>query len=83
MSFQFALPADILKAESGSGRMTYHLKVQKQPGTLAVPITIRAHLPRGASIEETPPGANIEGDNILYETNLRKDLEFEVIFTLP
>ena len=83
VSFQFALPADILKAESGSDQLTYHLKVQKQPGTSAVPITIRVHLPKGASIEKTPPGAIIEDDNILYKTDLRQDIEFEVIFTLP
>jgi hypothetical protein len=83
VSFQFALPADILQAESGPDQMAYHLKVQKQPGTSAVPITIRVHLPKGALIETTPAGAVVEDDNILYETNLRKDIEFEVIFSLP
>jgi hypothetical protein len=83
MSFQFALPADILDAESGSDQMTYRLKVQKQPGTSAVPITIRLHLPKGALIETTPLGAVVEDDNILYETDLRKDIEFEVVFSLP
>lgn len=82
MSFRFALPVDIL-AKSSSGWMTYHLKVQKQPGTLAVPITIRVHLPKGSLIEKAPLGADVEGDNILYETDLRKDIEFEVIFALP
>ena len=83
VSFQFALPADILKVGPGSDQMTYRLKVQKQPGTSAVPITIRVHLPKGALIEKTPSGAVVEDDNILYLTDLRKDIEFEVIFTLP
>ena len=83
MSFQFALPADILKVEADSGQMTYHLKVQKQPGTLAVPITIRVHLPKGALIETDTTGSIVENDNILYQTDLRKDIEFEVVFSLP
>ena len=83
VSFDFELPADILKAESGSDQMIYHLKVQKQPGTLAVPITIRVHLPKDALIETTPSGAVVDGDDILYQTDLRKDIEFEVVFSLP
>jgi hypothetical protein len=83
VSFQFALPADILKVEAGSDRITYHLKVQKQPGTSAVPITIRAHLPKGAIIETTSAGAVIEGSDILYQTDLREDIEFEVVFSFP
>ena len=82
-SFQFALPADILKGESESNQTTYHLKVQKQPGTSAVPITIRVHLPKNALIDTVPAGAVIQGSNILYEANLRMDIEFEVVFTLP
>jgi hypothetical protein len=83
MSFQFALPADILKVEADSGRMTYHLKVQKQPGTLAVPISIRVHLPKGALVEMDTAGSIVENDSILYQTDLRKDIEFEVVFSLP
>ena len=42
-TFRFALPASIV--QSGTGQSIYHLLVQKQPGTLAEPITIRVHLP--------------------------------------
>lgn len=83
VGFQFALPADILKVASGSNQITYHLKVQKQPGTSAIPISIRVHLPKGALIETLPSKAVVENNNILYQTNLRKDIEFEVVFTLP
>ena len=47
-NFRFALPAGIITIQPGSNRSIYHLKVQKQPGTLAVPITIRVHLPGNA-----------------------------------
>lgn len=83
-SFQFALPADILSVGSGgSGQMVYRLKVQKQPGTSTVPITIRVHLPKDALIETVPIGAFVHDTDILYETNLRVDIEFEVVFSVP
>jgi hypothetical protein len=82
ISLQFALPLDIIKVQSGSNQLVYHLKVQKQPGTLAVPITIRVHLANNAMIETTPAGAVIQGHNILYQTNLDTDFEFEVVFSV-
>jgi hypothetical protein len=57
--------------------------VQKQPGTLAVPITIRIRLPGNASVIQAPAGAVVEGTNILLETNLRIDLEIEVLYQIP
>ncbi len=81
VGFKFALPADILRVESGY--TIYHLKVQKQPGTLGVPITIRVHLPRNAVIESTAPGAIVQDQNVFYQANLSKDVEFELIFSLP
>ncbi len=82
-SFKFALPADIIRATPDSDRSVYHLKVQKQPGTLAVPITIRVHFPNNALIETIPAGSVVQDNNILYSANLRTDLEFEVIFFIP
>jgi hypothetical protein len=81
INFQFALPANVLKVNDG--RATYVLKAQKQPGTLAVPITIRVHLPHNAAIETAPVGAVVQEDNILYETDLRTDFEFSIIFSIP
>jgi hypothetical protein len=81
-SFRFGLPAGILQVQPGSGWRLYHLKVQKQPGTL-VPITIRIHLPNNASIQTAPEGAIVQGSNILLETDLRTDLELEVVFQIP
>jgi hypothetical protein len=82
-SFRFALPAGVIKSGSGSRQSIYHLKVQKQPGTLAVPITIRVHFPNGASIRSIPKGAVVQGQNVFFETNLRTDIEFEIVFDAP
>ncbi len=80
-SFQFALPLNVL--QTNANRVTYTLKVQKQPGTLAVPLTLRIHLANNAAIETTSSGSVIQDNNILYETNLGTDLEFTIIFSVP
>ena len=80
-TFQFALPASII--QSGISQSIYHLLVQKQPGTLAEPITIRVHLPNNASVITAPKGAIVQGQNVLYQTNLQTDLEFEVVYHIP
>jgi Protein of unknown function (DUF4012) len=80
-TFHFALPASIV--QSGIGQSVYHLLVQKQPGTLAEPITIRVHLPNNASVVTAPIGAITQGQNILYQTDLQTDLEFEVVYHIP
>ena len=44
-SFHYQLPAQVLTQVRG--QIHYRLSVKKQPGTLAVPLTLRIHLPRG------------------------------------
>ena len=80
-TFRFALPASIV--QSGIDQSVYQLLVQKQPGTLAEPLTIRVHLPINASIKSFPTGAVIQDQNIFYQTDLRTDVEFEVDFHIP
>jgi hypothetical protein len=82
-SFRFALPADVLRVDADSGKTVYHLKVQKQPGTAAVPATIRVHLPNAAVIEKFPTGAVVQDSSILYQTKLAQDVELEIVFSLP
>jgi hypothetical protein len=81
-SFRFALPTSVI-SQSDTGQMVYHLKIQKQPGTLGLPITIRLHLPNGATIQAFPPGATIQDQNILLQTRLVTDLELEFTFLVP
>ncbi len=81
--FEFLLPEDILDSMPGSSKLNYHLKVQKQPGTSGVPISIRIHLPKNAVLESMPGGAVNQDNNILFETSLRTDLEFDVTFSMP
>ena len=82
-NFQFVLPASIVNSYSDTGDFLYYLKTQKQPGTLATPITIRVHFPNNTSFQSTTAGAVIQDDNILLETNLRVDREIEITFSIP
>jgi hypothetical protein len=81
--FRFLLPPDVIQAGPETGQWSYHLKVQKQPGTLAIPITIRIQVPANASVIQPPAGAVVEGKTILLQTNLRTDLEIEVLYQTP
>jgi hypothetical protein len=80
-SFHYALPGSVLVMEGK--RLTYHLKVEKQPGTLAAPLILRLRLPQGASLESPIPGAILEGNDFYLETNLQTDLDLQVHFLLP
>ena len=66
-----------------ASQWSYHLKVQKQPGTLENALTIRIHLPSHATLKYAPPAMIVQNDNLLLETNLRTDVELDVVFTLP
>jgi hypothetical protein len=82
-SFEFGLPPGVVAFEDSSGRYTYRLKVQKQPGTLAIPLTLRIHLPNRAALISAPGGAFTQDNSLLVEADLRTDLELEIVFRLP
>lgn len=82
-NFEFILPGHIIKAQRDSRNFVYSLRIQKQPGTLAVPIIIRVHIPNKAIIQSVPSGAIVYGSNILIETNLKEDREIEIVFYIP
>ena len=81
--FKFGLPQTVLNPIDTSGQIRYTLKVQKQPGTLAIPITIRVHLPAHARLISVSMDAIRQNNNLLIESNLQKDLEMELVFSLP
>ena len=80
INFHFALPEGILEIQPGSNQLIYRLRVQKQPGTLGVPINIQVSLPENATIITIPDGAVIQEEMILIETDMRTDLEIEIEF---
>jgi hypothetical protein len=79
MVFEYEQPSSVLVAEEQSE--TYRLLVQKQPGTLAVPLRVEVELPSGSSvISVTPEARSLANGHVVFETDLRQDREFEVIF---
>lgn len=81
-TLRFGLPASIVQKDA-DGAWMYQLRVQKQPGTIAVPFTLRIQLPAGAVIRSMPQGAVFENGLVILETDLRVDLELTVVFTVP
>jgi hypothetical protein len=79
--FEWRLPPGALQREADRAR--YVLYVKKQPGTLAVPLVIRLHLPNGASLESASLVPVVEGNHLYFETDLRTDLLLEVNLRLP
>lgn len=82
-SFRFALPVSVLEFQAEGRQVAYRLRIQKQPGMLGVALTVRLHLPNGATIQTVLPGALVDGQNILLQSALSTDLEFEFVFTSP
>jgi len=78
ISFQYDLPLGTLQ-EEGGGR--YQLLVQKQPGTLAVPVHLAVTLPARARLIAARPRATRVLINVAeFETVLSTDQRFELIW---
>lgn len=78
MVFEYKLPSSVV--EGGDPR-TYRLLVQKQPGTEAVPLRVEVKLPSGSSLVSTQPETSGPSQgSVVFESDLREDRLFEVIF---
>jgi Protein of unknown function (DUF4012) len=79
--FQFNLPAGVLQIDPIFHGLIYQLKVQKQAGTRAIPITVRVHLPHGSQISSASPGGYTQtGDNLLFDLTLTTDVNIRIQF---
>ncbi len=81
--FHFALPSRVILEGADHKTLVYALRVQKQPGTLAIPIAICVRLPAGAALVSSSPEGNLEGENWCLNTNLRTDIQARLEFTIP
>ena len=79
---RFNLPGAVLE-QSGPNQFEYALHIRKQPGTKAVPLTLRVHLPANAHIQNTPAGAVVENNSILIKTDLQIDRDIDIRFSIP
>jgi len=74
LTFEYALPERVLVAQP-KGATAYRLRVQKQPGTVAIPLRVEIALPPGAkALAAEPP------DLPSASTDLRTDRTFLFVF---
>ncbi len=76
---RYALP-------EGVARDDYHLIVQKQPGTLETPLTVRCLLPASfaaAAPDVTPSAVQVVEDQVFYQTTLAVDRELTILAPPP
>lgn len=79
VEFSYATPGVVRALADGS--FTYHLYIQKQPGTRAIPLNIEFHLPeRAQATALTLDGETVSG--LIVETDLRTDRIIELRFSL-
>ena len=81
--FQFALPSKVAQASGDHKTMVYTLHVQKQPGTLAIPISICVRLPIGARVVKASMGGKYDLGQWCMDGNLITDIHVTLTFTPP
>jgi len=79
-SFTYSLPGGIVKQNKENDSWTYSLKVQKQPGTKSIPLTIHLRLPSGMKVINPMAGLLENPDGWALVTDLRLDRAIEVEF---
>lgn len=78
INFQYDLPFETLQ-EEGGGR--YQLLIQKQPGTLAVPVHLAVTLPTSARlIAAQPQPTRVQANVVEFDTILSTDRRFELVW---
>lgn len=79
-NFTYQLPETVVKNNIENKTYTYYLKIQKQPGTLAGPLTFHFQLPTGMIILSAPSEFQRWQEEWVLKTNLKKDVVFEIVF---
>lgn len=79
-TFRYRLPAGALVREADGWR--YSLAIQKQPGTAALPISVRVQLPQHARLTSPAPQTQ-QGNSVVYALRLDQDQRIELSFATP
>lgn len=82
-NFRFSLPASVISSDRSTDEMIYSLKIQKQPGTVAIPVSITLEFPQGTTFTAMPLDAVVNENIVTLQTDLREDRLFQVIFRSP
>lgn len=81
IEFEYSLPPTLLTASGPPGTRLYHLRIQKQPGTLGHHITLRVHLPPGYQISAPNLGFVQSGSSWTAQFSLREDSDITLTLT--
>ncbi|MBT3389055.1 MAG: hypothetical protein HN413_01445 [Chloroflexi bacterium] len=81
--FEFGLPAEIVLRQSTDVIWQYQLRVQKQAGTLAVPLHLQVLLPEGAEVVSTQPEGIVQNGRWQADIPLWTDIDIIVEFSVP
>jgi hypothetical protein len=76
----FLLPINVIQADQPTGGYIYRLHIQKQPGTVAIPLLLSINFPAGSQISVLSGNGSVEPDKVLFQTDLREDRDFAVLF---
>ena len=79
--FEYSLPETVLAQNAVTKSWTYHIKIQKQPGTIAPPIKFTLNLPDGARIQSASIPFTQNAGAWTAQIDLRLDLSIEVVFS--
>jgi hypothetical protein len=82
-TFDLRLPGEIVHWDPLKDTWTYRLLVQKQPGTLAIPLNISLSLPAGAALIDPPAGIQRKLNEWVLTTDLKQDVDLEIVFRVP
>ncbi|MGQ9523030.1 MAG: DUF4012 domain-containing protein [Anaerolineae bacterium] len=78
-SFTWELPESVVRRQGDEA--VYALRVQKQPGTVDRPLTVRIRLDDGDTLlSADPPPSASEGTSVVFQARLDRDREFTVRF---
>ena len=83
VSFDFKLPASVFQQDPASAAWIYRLTVQKQAGTITLPLTITVKPPAGMEMVNPPAGFKLEQGAWILSTKLKQDMTLEVVFRAP
>lgn len=74
VEYAYQVPVDL------TPRGVYRLRVLKQPGTAGHELEVRLTLPADAKLRSASPGLEREGDTLVFQGRLTRNLEFSVVF---
>lgn len=79
-NFTYSLPYIILKHDRNNNSYIYHLKIQKQPGTNAIPVDFHLKLPEQVEIISVPEGLYYSQGEWVLKSKLEQDLTINIEF---